>query len=203
MRLHFLAPLGAALLLAGCASDNMVVVLPAADGHIGGVVVEACNKQVVLDKAYAEESSDCRAGTAAPEDVTKTFAEVLAARPIPPKPYKLYFVYKTDNLTKDSSDQLQNVFAEIAKRGVAEIVITGHTDPVGSDKENDELSLNRAQTVERIFKDLEGKQNPPPDLNIQIAGRGKRDASIPSGINCKDSELPVCQEARNVDITVQ
>ena len=59
----------------------------------------------MLDKAYASDRpGDCRAGTAAPEDVTKTFAEVLAARPIPPKPYKLYFVYNSDemrDLTKD------------------------------------------------------------------------------------------------------
>jgi hypothetical protein len=46
--LSLLAPL-VAVLLAGCASKETVVVLPAADGHIGGVVVQSGGKTVVLD----------------------------------------------------------------------------------------------------------------------------------------------------------
>ena len=101
------------------------------------------------------------------------------------------------------NEKLQNVFAEIAKRGVAEIVITGHTDPVGSDKENDELSLNRAQTVERIFKDLEEQARPAHDHQRQIAGHAaKRDASIPPGSTARIRTANP-QAARYVDIIVQ
>ena len=46
-----IAPL-AAVWLAGCAAQETVVVLPAADGHVGGVVVQSGGKTVVLDRAY-------------------------------------------------------------------------------------------------------------------------------------------------------
>jgi outer membrane protein OmpA-like peptidoglycan-associated protein len=205
MRMRALALLGAALLLAGCASHERIVVLPAADGHIGGVVVHP-NKgaDVVLDKAYASAvPGDSHVTTATIDDVDKEFHDVLKARPIPPATYQLYFIYGRNDLTPESEAKFPAVFADIAKRTAAEIVITGHTDPVGNDGDNEKLSLDRAEIIKRRFQTLEKAQQPPSDLTILTVARGKRDAQVPAGVNCRDSTEATCEAARNVEITVQ
>ncbi len=205
MRSACLAILGAALLLAGCASHEMVVVLPAADGHVGGVVVRPDKGEtVVLDKPYASGvPGDARVGTATAESVDKDFHQVLEARPIPPATYQLYFVYGKDDLTADSEGKFSSLFADIARRKAAEIVITGHTDPVGSDSDNDKLSLDRANIIKTRFQTLEKQHQPPSDLTITTVARGKRDAQVPAGVNCRNSTEAACEAARNVEITVQ
>lgn len=199
------AILCAALALAGCASKDMVVVLPASDGHIGGVVLHPNKGQdVLLDKAYAAgRPGDSRVTTATAESVDKEFHDAIAARPIPPATYQLNFVYGKNDLTKESEDKFQTVFDDIARRAAAEIVITGHTDPVGSDSDNDALSLSRAQIIKARFEALEKAKTPPLDYKITTVPRGKRDAKVPADVDCKDSSAPVCEAARNVDITVQ
>ena len=75
--LFLLAPF-AAVLLAGCANKETVVVLPAADGHIGGVVVQSGGKTVVLDRAYeAAHPGDGQAAGGNPAG-----APILAALPV-------------------------------------------------------------------------------------------------------------------------
>ncbi len=166
--------LAAAAFLAGCSHD-LVVVLPAADGHIGGVVVESGGRTVVLDKAYASAApGDSKPGVATAQDVDKDFSDVLAARPIPPTSYKLYFKNDSDEMVADSQADFERVFAEISRRKVAEIVITGHTDTVGALDYNDKLSLARAVSLETLFT----ARGLAPDM-ISAAGRGERDATGP------------------------
>jgi outer membrane protein OmpA-like peptidoglycan-associated protein len=144
---------------------------------------------------------DARVGTATAESVDKDFHAVLEARPIPPATYQLYFVYGKDDLTADSEAKFPNVFADIARRKAAEIVITGHTDPVGSDSDNDKLSLDRASIIKTRFQTLEKQHQ--SDLTITTVARGKRDAQIPAAVSCRNSTDQVCEAARNVEITVQ
>ena len=173
-----LAPL-AALLLASCASEESVVVLPAADGHVGGVVVESGGKTVVLDKAYASaEPGDSQAHEAKPEEVNQVFADVLAARPIPPGDHKLFFKVDSDEMTDESKDEFDNkVFADVHRRAAAEIVIIGHTDSTGEESHNDGLSRDRAEAIKRILLARQGDL--PANISITTAGRGQRDDKDP------------------------
>src|SRR5690242_13352978 len=142
----------AGALLSGCASDQ-IVVLPE-NGAIGGVVVEEGKQKTVLDKAYAEESHGvfgASRGTSNEKDVKASFGDALAAQPIPPKRYTLYFVEGSDELVPDSKEAFEDIFKEIAARKAAEIVVTGHTDTVGAPKDNDKLSRERALSVEKLF----------------------------------------------------
>jgi outer membrane protein OmpA-like peptidoglycan-associated protein len=161
--------------LAACAQQPAVVVLPAADGHIGGVVMTAGSKSVVLDSAYASAApGDTKPGQSSAEDVNRNFADVLAARPIPPKSYRLYFLNDSDEMTPDSRADFERVFAEISRRQAAEIVITGHTDTKGAQDYNDKLSLERAISLEKLFTARGLSQ-----AMITPAGRGERDAVGP------------------------
>jgi outer membrane protein OmpA-like peptidoglycan-associated protein len=189
--LRFSAPL-----LAGCSHD-LVVVLPDADGHIGGVVVQTGDgKTVLLDKAYASDApGDGKAGTAAAGDVEKDFADVMAARPIPPVHHKLFFPNDSDEMTDASKTEYnKKVFADVKRRGAAEIIIVGHTDAVGGLEYNDKLSLGRAEAI-KLKLLSERKSDLPADMNITTDGRGKRDD--------KDADGTANPNERYVDIIVQ
>ena len=73
-------------------------------------------------------------------------------------------------MTADSTPVLEELRAEIAKRPGAEVQVTGHTDTLGSDVDNDELSQKRA---EEILNALAAKGF---DRSIMSAvGRGERE----------------------------
>lgn len=180
MRLHVIVVVTAAGLglLSGCSKD-LVVVVPASDGHVGGVVVETARNKFVLDQPYAEASPGLfglKQGTSTPKDVGTTFSKALAAQPIPPKNYTLYFMFDSKVLVPESRGDFEEVFKEIARRKVAEIVITGHTDTMGTDDHNDTLSLQRANSIEDLFtaRGLTGD-------SIVTAGRGKREPLVNTG----------------------
>ncbi len=165
----------ACALLSACSND-LVVVMPASDGHIGGVAVTTTRGEFVLDRPYAEASpglAGLRPGEGDPQEVSRIFAAALSARPIPPRNYTLYFVNDSDELTPDSRANFEEVFAEISRRKAAEIVIAGHTDTWGTPDYNDRLSLDRANSVEKLFvaRGLSG-------ASIITAGRGKRELLV-------------------------
>jgi outer membrane protein OmpA-like peptidoglycan-associated protein len=186
-----LAPLAGLALLAACSND-LVVVLPAADGHIGGVVVVQDGVKTVLDKPYAAAGAGAKPVTVDAAQVNEIFGTTLAARPIPPKTYTLYFVADSNELVPDSRAQFEAVFAEIARRKASEIVVTGHTDTMGTLEYNDRLSLARAKAVSKLFID----RGLPADSVIAV-GRGERELLVQT----KD-QVPEPQN-RRVEITVR
>jgi outer membrane protein OmpA-like peptidoglycan-associated protein len=196
-RLNRLAPMLGLALLAGCANKNLVVVIPdSTDGHIGAVVVEAGGTKTLLNSAYAAATPGSGGAmkpvTANAQEVNQIFGSALAARPIPPKSYTLYFKADSDTLMPDSRDGFDDVFAEIARRKAAEIVVTGHTDTLGERDYNDKLSLERAKAISKLFV----ARGLAPDSVIAV-GRGERELLV----DTKDE----VSEPRNrrVEITVR
>jgi len=173
-----IAPL-TAVWLAGCAAQETVVILPAADGHVGGVVVQSGGKTVVLDRAYAaDHPGDGQASDAKPEEVSQSFADVLSARPIPPGDHKLFFKNDSDEMTDDSKVEFSDkVFADVHRRAAAEIVIIGHTDTTGDLTYNEGLSHDRAEAIKKLL--LDRKADLPANMSITTAGRGQRDDKDP------------------------
>ena len=83
----------ASLLIAGCASER-VVLLPSVDGRPGAVVVRDTAGEVRLDKPYAATRRNLGVNDAyqsSPEEVSQRFGDALAARPARPLSYVLYF----------------------------------------------------------------------------------------------------------------
>ena len=168
-----LAPLVGAALLSACASNDLVVVLPAADGHIGGVVVQQGDKKILLDKPYAAAGDGAAPVTVDANQVNQIFGSTLAARPIPPKSYTLYFLADSNELVPDSRAAFEDVFTEIARRKASEIVVTGHTDTMGTPDYNDKLSLARAKSVSKLFTD-----RGLPAASVIAVGRGERELLV-------------------------
>ncbi len=174
-----LLPLLAATALSACCSvprNDLIVVLPGADGHVGAISVEAAGTKMVLDKAFAGAKPG--AGGMAPVEVSESevnqvFGEALAARPVPPKSYTLYFLTGGTDLSPDSQATMDAMLADMAARKAAEVLITGHTDTVGAGADNDRLSLARAKAVAATLSETFAAKGVKSDA-ITTAGRGER-----------------------------
>ena len=173
------AAMGTLLLVSACGGlqPNLVAVLPEADGHVGSVVVRPQNGDaIVLDQASA--GAQGRGGTMSPialppPQVQEVFGRALAARPLPPRSFTLYFLEGREELTGESKPIFDEVFQEIGRRPVADIVVIGHTDRVGQLTDNDKLALRRATAM----RDLLVARGIAAQT-ISTAGRGEREPLV-------------------------
>jgi outer membrane protein OmpA-like peptidoglycan-associated protein len=173
-----------AVILGACAAApntrELVVLVPDQDGTTGAVVVtHPQGGSSVLSKPYAmallERGDRVDTPPVARDEVTKLFSHAIAAQPLRPISFLLYFQLDTDEYTPESSEAFDKVFAEVARRKVAEIAVIGHTDRVGSLEYNDTLSLRRAERVRKDFVD-----RGIPTSAINVAGRGEREPIVPT-----------------------
>jgi outer membrane protein OmpA-like peptidoglycan-associated protein len=164
--------------LCGCAQRGTVVLLPEKDGKPTAVVVKQAGRETVLDQPYAaarQTPFGVRAYTSTPEEVTSKFGAALASQPQRAAAFTLYFIEGKDELTEDSKQTVEGIFAEIARRPVPDVIVIGHSDAVGSDPFNDALAQQRAETVRAEMI----RRGVAPE-NIQASGRGKRELLIPT-----------------------
>ena len=164
--------------LVGACSTGTVVLLPEKDGHDAAVLVKQGDHELLLDQPYAaarQTPLGPQAYHSNPEEVDAVFGAALAAQPVRPKQFTLYFIEGKDELTDESKQIVESVFAEIARRPVPDIQVIGHTDAVGTDQVNDALSRQRAETVRTalIAHGIAAE-------NITAIGRGKRDPVVPT-----------------------
>ena len=168
-----------ALGLGACAYNrSTVVLLPEKGGRDTAVTVTTGDQKLVLDQPYAAVEQmplGPRIFQSSAQEVTAAFGPALAAQPARPQSFTLYFVEGKDELTDDSKQLFEGVFAEIAKHPVPDVVVLGHTDRTGSDPSNDILARQRADTMrsELIRRGI------APE-NIVAAGRGSREPIVPT-----------------------
>lgn len=184
--MRFIVVAAAALAAAACAhlgdqprSPELFAVIPAGDGHVGAIVVRRDGQSRVVDTAYGAQRIDAggfRAERMTPEQVQAAFGETLAALPGEPTRFTLYFLEGRDELTGDSRAELERVFAELKRRPLPDIAVIGHTDTVGGDRYNDNLSLARAERMRELLVRLG-----LPAERITAAGRGKREPLVATG----------------------
>jgi outer membrane protein OmpA-like peptidoglycan-associated protein len=168
--------------LGGCATkQGEVVLLPDAAGAKTAVRVTQGDKTVVLDQPYAAAALTSRGPEPARADAAQVqakYGDAIAARPLPPLQFTLYFVEGKDELTDDSRRAFDGVLAEIARRPVPDVLVVGHTDTVGSDAVNDPLSRQRAEVVRRALVDKGIRAQ-----DITVVGRGEREPVVPTADN--------------------
>lgn len=167
------------LTLIGCASkpvSERVILLPSETGKPSGVVVKTMDAEVVLITPYA--TVEIRGATMVPsastaEEVERRYGELLSAQPKPPKLFTMFFVLGTDDFTPASKVAFEEARKEVASWSGAEVVVTGHTDRMGSEDFNDTLARKRAEMVaSRLVS-----SGVPPD-RIEVAWRGEREPLI-------------------------
>ena len=105
-----------------------------------------------------------------PEKLNARYGALLATLPQPPRLFILYFKEGTTDLVDESSALLPDLFAEVKTRPGVDIQIVGHTDTVGQEADNDQLSIKRASEVKVMLAQmgLDGEI-------IRATGRGERE----------------------------
>ena len=173
------AAIALAILFGRQGAEELVVLVPAADGHIGTVVIDRAGKKTTLNTAYAASramgAEEVGNSTLPAEEVQRQFGGALAAIPARPASFLLYFVTGTDELTEQSKGEMQRVLDELRRRPLPDIQVIGHTDSVGADGENDALSLQRAEKLRSEMLSLG-----IPAARIRAAGRGEREPLVPT-----------------------
>jgi outer membrane protein OmpA-like peptidoglycan-associated protein len=174
-----IAALIVAAALTTTSPGETVVVVPAPDGHVGGVVVQRGEKRLLLDRPYAGIRKGESQVTEFPaEQVRRQFASALQTLPPRPATFLLYFVIGTDELTDESKAELPKVLATLRDRPVPDVLVVGHTDTMGDTLDNDRLSAQRAERMKGHLVEI----GIPPD-RIRVAGRGEREPLIPTADN--------------------
>lgn len=158
--------------------SSTVVLLPDADGKAGALELRTGAASQRLDTAYASATSNPRgAFITRVEDadaVRRRYAEALAARPAMPVSFELVFEFgSAQDVAPAFQPVLRRLLAAVANYPAPEITVIGHTDRVGSEADNDRLSLQRARTV----RDLLVQAGVDPAM-ITIAGRGEREPAV-------------------------
>jgi hypothetical protein len=173
------------VLLAGCATSSLVL-LPDDAGSQGAVAVLESGG-TPTGAVIAQGNSRTRLGTRSPVAkrlgaLRKEEASLLTDLPPPPRSFTLYFDEGTTTLTPQSVAALTALRAEIASRTGPEVEVTGHTDTVGSEADNDRLSAERAQEV------LNWLVSQGLDRSIMSAvGRGERELKVPTMDNIESA----------------
>lgn len=181
MRAHRGLMLAGVVLLAGCAtSRDTVVLLPKEDGSTGTIAASSGGSEVLLDSPYASArpgaSGRLKRGVEDRASVEKRFGAALSAMPPAAQSFTVYFLSGSDDFTEESNAAVARLLEEMRQRPSPEVSVVGHTDRVGSDADNDALSLQRAERVKEMLVGM----GVPAD-RISASGRGWREPLVVTG----------------------
>ena len=187
---------GVVVLLSACATPDVAVLLPGAEGHTGAVAVKQKTTEALLDSPYAfaqsRRSGVPRTGYSNESEVQRTFGAALASMPPAPVSFIVYFLSGSDEFTDESKVEVEKLLAEMARRPAPEITVIGHTDRVGTQRTNDDLSLQRAERVRELLA-----KSGIDAGKITVSARGEREPLIPTA-----DEVPEPRN-RRVEVNVR
>ena len=185
------------ILLGGCATSSLVLLPDDGGGHGAVAILEADG--VPVDAVVNTANSRTGLGSKSPatkplgaKGLSKSEQALVTELPPPARSFSLYFEQGTTRLTPESASVLDALRAEIASRSGADVEVTGHTDTVGGEDENDQLSMRRA---EEVVTWLAGQGF---DRSMMSAvGRGERELKEPTVDNVENAAN------RRVEVTVR
>lgn len=146
--------------LTGCAAHrtkrDLIVLLPDPDGKVGAITVTTNAGSQIIDKpGYGIVVEDPNKAIAAPKpinenEIKEVFGHALLAQPDLLNRFVifiLYFEHDTTKLTPESKTLLSEALRNIKSRKSNEVYVVGHTDLVGTEAYNIDLSSKRARYV--------------------------------------------------------
>ena len=95
----------------------------------------------------------------------------------------VFFDFDKSNLTAEAQQVVQQAVRTAMTSGMVRVVVTGHTDTVGSQRYNQALSLRRANSVkaEMVREGLAAN-------NIMTVGRSFNDPLVPTGPGVREPQ---------------
>jgi outer membrane protein OmpA-like peptidoglycan-associated protein len=97
--------------------------------------------------------------------------------------YMVFFDFNKSDLTQDAVRIVDQAAKNAAPAKATELVVTGHTDTVGSDAYNMRLSRRRAESVA-----AELEKQGIASSEIEIVAKGKRDLLVPTGDGVREPQ---------------
>jgi outer membrane protein OmpA-like peptidoglycan-associated protein len=181
--------------MAGCTPQSYIVLLNNADGTTGKVMVAGKHGKTTLDQSHFGAALD--GSTAKPFAVDdsrlgRDFGNAIAAQPIPPRVFLLYFDAGGAVLTPESAALIPEVLAELNRRSSPDVSVIGHTDTFGDANKNELLAQHRAEQVSRM---LTGEK--VVITNIEVTSHGERNLLIHTPYNTDEPRN------RRVEITIR
>lgn len=160
------------------AVTDTIVLLPDEDGNVGELVITSSTGEQTLDSAYAtvdvKEGGELATRVETESNVNARFGELLNAKPPEPRSFTVNFEQgSSDTLTAESLVTITEMQAYLSGRPAPEITVIGHTDRVGSDEDNDALSMARAETVRKLIE-----QTGVEAISLEATGRGEREPMV-------------------------
>ncbi len=189
------AAVAMAVWLAACAGpSSYIVLLPNPDGTVGSVIVKSQHGEQIVSKADQGVLLD---GSKAPFDVPKAqiaqdFGAAIAARPILPEHYMLFFDLGNSSLTAASKKELPVILERVRARKSADISVIGHTDTLDTPSSNYLLGLKRAQAIADQLRQL-GLDH----INISVESQGLTNLLVPTPMGVAEPRN------RRVEITIR
>jgi OOP family OmpA-OmpF porin len=112
-----------------------------------------------------------------------------APPPAPPPPppavktFIVFFDFDKSNLTAEAQSVVSEAVKTAKQNGFVKVMVTGHTDTVGSDQYNQALSERRADAVkdEMVRQGMDGN-------SIAIAGKSFHDPLVPTGPGVREPQ---------------
>lgn len=165
------------LALVGCANRSYVVLLEDPDGGVGQVTVSGKRGMQTIGKALHGAPLDGSAPALAVDarQFEADFAAVLAAQPVLPRRYLLYFQSGGAELTPESEALLATILEDVQHRPVADVSVIGHTDTVGRADANEALGLKRAQGIAEMLT-----QRGLQAFALAVESHGERNPLVPT-----------------------
>jgi outer membrane protein OmpA-like peptidoglycan-associated protein len=186
--------LAGALLAAGCASDRVTLLDNEAGNETGSVAILASDgSETVINQANSQAAlRDGPTRVRAVKEIKPAYTAVIGSLPPPAKTFTIPFETGQSAIREDQQQVLDLIRAELSSRPGAQIEVAAFTDSVGSDADNERLSLERARNVATELRGF-GFEIEPDDA----IGRGEYEAQAKFGDNTPMAEF------RRVDVIVR
>jgi outer membrane protein OmpA-like peptidoglycan-associated protein len=137
------------LIAAGCATDRVTLLDSEPGGETGALAVLADDgRETVLERANSEAA--LRRGAVRVKSVAAVRpadAAVMASLPPAARAFSIPFATGQAYIGDQQRGVLELIRAELASRPGAQVEVAAFTDSVGSEADNNQLSLDRARNV--------------------------------------------------------
>ncbi len=184
-----------AVSLAACVSPaSYVVLLPNPDGTVGSVIVKSQRGEQIVSKADQGVLLDgSKAAFEVPKaQIARDFGAAVAAQPLLPEHYMLFFELDTSVLTAASKKELPRILDRVRARKTADVSVIGHTDTLETASYNYQLGLRRARAIAEQLRHL-GLEN----IEISVESQGLRNLLVPTPMGVAEPRN------RRVEITIR
>jgi outer membrane protein OmpA-like peptidoglycan-associated protein len=151
--------------------------------------------RAIGDVATVQHTDTYAYEQAAPPPAPPAPPPVAEERPAPPPPammamnipeqrqFTVFFDFGRSTLTPEARDIVGRAVDMAKNEGPVRIMVTGHTDTVGSKAFNQRLSERRAMSVKREMVRLGLNSN-----EIMTIGKGENDLLVPTGNNVREPQ---------------